>query len=153
MSQHQARIAWQRETADFTYEHYNRAHEWRFENGLEIAASAAPEFHGTADRIDPEEAYVASISSCHMLTFLALCARRRIVVDTYLDHAIGYLERTASGNLAITRVELSPRIGFAGQPPSAERLRRLHEQSHAECFIANSVTTEILVNLGSMNLA
>jgi len=145
MGQHKATIAWHRTSSDFTYESYNRDHEWRFENGMSIPASAAPEFRGTANRLDPEEAFVASISSCHMLTFLAICARRRLWVDEYNDQAIGFLEGTTQGKLRITRVELAPSIRFGGKPPSAAQLERLHQQSHSECFIANSVTTEIVV--------
>ena len=147
MGQHKASIAWHRTSPDFTYESYNRDHEWRFENGPSIAASAAPEFRGTPHRLDPEESFVASIASCHMLTFLAICARRRLVVEEYLDEAVGFLENGPKGVMAITRVELSPRILFSGNPPTDEQLRRLHRQSHAECFIANSVKTNIRVNV------
>jgi len=145
MSQHRATIAWRRETEDFTYESYNRSHEWRFANDIVIPASAAPEFLGTPDRVDPEEAFVATISACHMLTFLAICARKRLTVLEYVDEATGHLEKNAAGALAITRVELSPRIRFAGDPPADRLMERLHEQSHAECFIANSVLTDIRV--------
>ena len=145
MGQHKATIAWRRTSSDFSYESYNRDHEWRFENDQRIAASAAPAFRGSPGRIDPEEAFVASVSACHMLTFLAICARRRIVVEEYLDHAVGYLENNAAGRLAVTRVELSPRIRFSGKSPSTEQLQWLHHQSHSECFIANSVKTEIVV--------
>ena len=148
MGQHNAIIAWRRTTDDFSYESYNRDHEWRFDNGPTIAASAAPAFRGTPQRLDPEESFVASIASCHMLTFLAICARRRLVVEEYVDQAVGYLETNSKGALAITRVRLSPRIRFSGDAPDREQLRRLHELSHSECFIANSVNTEINVDMG-----
>ena len=127
------------------YETYNRAHVWRFESGITVNASSAPAFFGTPDRVDPEEAFVAAVSACHMLTFLAICARRKLVVDGYLDEAVGYLEKNAAGKLAMTRVELAPRITFAGEPPTPDQLDRLHEYSHRECFIANSVLSEIVV--------
>ena len=145
MSKHHCKIIWKRESEDFAYENYNRSHLWQFENGLSVDASSAPAFLGTADRVDPEEAFVASLSSCHMLTFLALCARKRISVNTYEDEAVGYLDKNESGKLAITKVILSPRITFAGEAPCSENLQKIHQRSHHECFIANSVKTEIIV--------
>jgi organic hydroperoxide reductase OsmC/OhrA len=147
MSDHHATVAWKRQTGSFRYEDYNRDHTWTFENGLVVEASSAPRFLGSADRVDPEEAFVASISACHMLTFLAICARRRIIVDRYDDEAVGHLEPNAEKKLAITRVELHPRVTFAeGHEPTPEALSVIHERSHRECFIANSVTTEITVS-------
>lgn len=145
VSEHKATVSWQRETADFSYESYDRNHTWHFEGGCEVAASAAPDFLGSDDRVDPEEAFVAAISSCHMLTFLAIAARRRLVVDRYLDRAVGTMEKNEAGRLAVTRVVLRPEIEFAGAPPGAEQIAKLHELSHRECFIANSVRTEIAV--------
>ena len=145
MSQHQATIEWQRGTEDFTYEAYSRDHGWSFPGGIEVAASAAPAFKGSPDRLDPEEAFVAAIASCHMLTFLALAARKRVVVERYQDHAVGVLEKNDDGRLAITQVTLRPKISFGGDPPAAEELARLHQQSHHGCFIANSVQTAITV--------
>jgi organic hydroperoxide reductase OsmC/OhrA len=96
--------------------------------------------------VDPEEAFVAALSSCHLLTFLAIAARRRLVVDDYSDEAIGYLEKNAEGRLAVTRVVLRPRVAFGGAgPPATEELASLHELAHAQCFIANSVRTEVTV--------
>ena len=145
MSHHVAVIDWKRETESFRYEDYNRAHVWRFESGINVNASSAPAFLGTPDRVDPEEAFVASVSACHMLTFLAICARRGLVVDSYVDEAVGYLEKNAAGKLVITRVDLTPRITFGGEPPSPDLLDTLHEYSHRDCFIANSVLCEIVV--------
>jgi organic hydroperoxide reductase OsmC/OhrA len=145
MSEHKSKISWQRDSNDFTYDSYNRDHHWQFENGVSIEASSAPDFLGTADRVDPEEAFVASLSSCHMLTFLAICARKRIVVESYQDNAVGFLEKNADGKLAISKVILSPRIKFAGETPSADVMHKLHDRSHHECFIANSVHTQIIV--------
>ena len=144
MSEHRAHIEWIRESDDFRYENYNRSHSWHFESGIVVAASAASQFLGTEDRVDPEEAFVASIASCHMLTFVAICARKRIVVDSYSDRAIGYMEKNARGKLAVTRVDLRPEIHFQDEP-EASVIERIHHLSHGECFIANSVLTEIRV--------
>ena len=145
MHEHRVSIRWRRETESFDYPSYNRSHLWQFESGVAVPASAAPPFLGTPDRVDPEEAFVAAISSCHMLTFLAICSRKRIRVDAYTDHAIGYMEANGRGKLAVTRVDLAPRIRFGGKPPEVETIRKIHHLSHEECFIANSVNTEIRV--------
>lgn len=145
MSEHRASVSWMRESASFDYAAYNRSHLWLFESGIEVPASAASQFLGTPDRVDPEEAFVAAISSCHMLTFLAICARKRIVVDSYTDHAVGFMEENEKGKLAITRVRLAPKVVFGSRPPREDVLRKIHHQSHDECFIANSVTTVISV--------
>jgi len=113
---------------------------------VEIPASAAPDFLGSAERVDPEEAYVAALSSCHMLTFLAIAAKRNVVVNSYLDDAVGYLEENAGGELCITRVTLRPIIIFApGSQPTQEELNKLHHSAHKHCFIANSVKTIVEV--------
>ena len=145
MSTHSATIKWKKQTESFAYEDYNRDHSWSVPGSDEINASAAPEFKGSPGKINPEEALVAAISSCHMLTFLAICARKRIVVNSYFDEATGFMERNEHGTLALTRVELSPVISFAEEPPDDTRLEDIHHLSHKECFIANSVRTEILL--------
>ena len=146
MSQHRAMIRWKRESPGFSYDTYNRAHTWTFDGGVEVAASSAPDYRGDQDRVDPEEAYVASLASCHMLTFLALAASRHFVVDGYTDEAVGFMEKNANGKLAITRVMLRPRVEFGGASrPSDEQLSKLHEQAHENCFLANSVLTSITV--------
>lgn len=146
MSEHKATIDWKRETPDFTYESYNRDHDWTFDAGVTVRASANPAYLGSESCIDPEEAFVASLSSCHMLTFLAIAARKRHVVDSYHDEAVGVLEKDATGRLAITRVTLRPQVSFSGERvPSPEELRQLHDQAHHACFIANSVKTEVAV--------
>jgi organic hydroperoxide reductase OsmC/OhrA len=145
MSEHHAYVSWGREGADFGYESYPRSHAWRFGTGTTIRASAAAEYRGDPGLPNPEEALVAALSSCHMLTFLAIAARRGIVVDAYEDDARGYLEKNAEGRLAVTRVVLRPRIRFAGPPPDAAALAALHEQAHKGCFIANSVKTDVRV--------
>ena len=145
MSEHRATVAWSRDGDEFTYETYSRDHAWEFSGGVRVPASAAPAYLGSEERVDPEEAFVASIASCHMLTFLAIAARRRLVVESYEDAAVGFLEKNEEGRLAVTRVELRPRIAFGGRDPSADELARIHELSHKQCFIANSVRTRITV--------
>ena len=145
MSEHKATVSWQRTSTDFSYESYNREHEVRFGGGLVITGSAAPEYRGKPEHPNPEEALVWALSSCHMLTFLAIAAKRRHTVDRYEDEAVGILAKNESGRLAITRVTLRPRITWAGEPPPAETIARMHESSHRECFIANSVKTEVVV--------
>ena len=147
MSDHHATIVWTRQSADFTYDSYNRAHEVRFKGGeIVLPASAAPTFKGDAGRVDPEEAFVASLSSCHMLTFLAICAKKRLVVDSYDDDAVGTLEKGEGGKLWMSRVVLRPRIRFApGTDVDAATLAGIHHDSHEHCFIANSVKTDVSV--------
>jgi len=146
MSEHHARIDWRRGDAEFAFETYDRTHRWTFAGGVALEASSAPEYRGRAELPNPEEALVAALSSCHMLTFLALAARRRLVVERYEDDAVGHLEKNAQGRLAITRATLRPRVAFGGEKrPSAEELARLHHLAHEGCFIANSVTTDVAV--------
>ena len=150
MSEHIAELEWRRETESFAYNDYNRGHLWRFDAGVEVPASAAPAFLGDEARVDPEEAFVAAIASCHMLTFLAIAARKRLTVDRYRDRAVGHMEKNENGKLAVTRVDLFPEITFAeGVSVDAEMLSKMHHMSHEECFIANSVKTEIIVRTES----
>lgn len=144
MSEHIVTVDWQRGEAEFSYEGFPRDHLWRFAGGVEVPASGAPEFLGSAVRVDPEQAFVAALSSCHMLTFLAIAARKRLVVESYRDRAVGWLEKNADGKLAVTRVALRPEVRFA-EPQDAAAVAKLHERAHEHCFIANSVTTEVAV--------
>jgi organic hydroperoxide reductase OsmC/OhrA len=145
MSEHHAGVRWTRTSADFTYDSYNRAHDMRFKDGAVVLdGSAAPAFKGDADRVDPEEAFVASLSSCHMLSFLAICARKRLVVDAYEDDAVGILEKSASGPFWISRVTLHPRVTFAPGTDTS-KLDEIHHLAHETCFIANSVKTDVRV--------
>jgi organic hydroperoxide reductase OsmC/OhrA len=147
VSSHHASVVWTRTSSDFTYDTYNRAHEVRFKDGaITLPGSGAPMFKGDAERVDPEEAFVASLSACHMLTFLAICARKRLTVEAYEDDAEGFLEQGGNGKLQMTRVTLKPRVRFAaGIEVDAAKLAEIHHKSHQECFIANSVKTEITV--------
>ncbi len=144
MSEHTALIRWSRTTPDFAYDTYDRGHEIRYASGVTVAASAAPEFNGDASRLNPEEAFVGAVSSCHMLTFLAIAAKKRLVVDAYEDDAIGVLEKNAEGKLAMTKVTLRPKVRFATDVDAAT-LARLHTQAHANCFIAQSIRSTVEV--------
>ncbi len=149
MSEHKISLEWKRESESFSYESYNRDHVLVFEGGVRISASAAPAYRGNPAYVNPEEGFVAALSSCHMLTFLAIAAKKHFVVDRYSDHAIGFLEKNQHGKLAITRVILRPLVVFGGTtPPTSEQIAALHEGAHNECFIANSVTTEVTVEAG-----
>ena len=151
MSEHHAGVRWTKGAKDFTYETYERDHEIVLKRGaITMAGSSAPEFKGNPDKVDPEEALVLALAQCHMLTFLAVCARKRIMVESYEDDAVGYLEKGPVAKpgvqkLWITRVTLRPRITFLGIAPDAKALEELHHHAHEECFIANSVRTEITV--------
>jgi len=147
MHEYRATTTWRRTSADFTYETYNRAHEVKFGGGEVVAWSSAPEFKGEADRVNPEEAFVASLSTCHMLTFLAVAARKRFVVDGYVDAASGVMEKNAGGKYWVSVVTLRPKVTFSGaRQPSAQEISDLHHSAHENCFIANSVRTEIKVD-------
>lgn len=146
MSEHKATIAWKRETPDFAYETYNRDHDWSFDGGVTVRGSATPAYLGNASCVDPEEAFVASLSSCHMLTFLAVACKKGFTLDDYHDEAVGVLGKDADGRLAITQVTLRPRVAFSGpKRPTPEELHKIHDQAHHACFIANSVKTNVVV--------
>lgn len=146
-----ARVAWRREAdAKFTDNRYSRGHEWSFDGGVKVPASSSPLTvrapFSVESAVDPEEALVASASSCHMLWFLFLAAKAGFVVDRYEDDAVGVMEKNPAGKVAITRITLKPRIDFAGDKrPTAEELAHLHHEAHEECFIANSLKSEVVV--------
>ena len=147
MSDHCAQLRWKRTSADFTYQSYNRAYEVLFKGGgVVVPSSSAPEFKGDSDRVDPEEAFVASLSGCHMLTFLAICAKKRLPPDSYDDDASGSLIKRSDGKLWMGEVILRPRVRFAaGVAVNGAQLADIHHQAHQDCFIANSVKTEIRI--------
>lgn len=152
MSVHRATVTWKLAESgpDFLKRRYSRVHSLAFEGGAEVkgtpATAVVPAPWSASDGVDPESAFTASLSACHMLWFLDHAARAGFVVTSYADEAEGTLGRIAPGKFAMTRVVLRPRIEFAGDKrPSAEELHALHEASHADCFIANSVTTEVVV--------
>jgi organic hydroperoxide reductase OsmC/OhrA len=147
MSTYTATISWKRNGEVFTDNRYSRRHEWQFDGGVRLAASSSPAVvprYSDASAVDPEEAFVASLSSCHMLTFLFLAAAKKFTVDSYVDEALGTLAKNDRGKLAITEVVLRPRVIFSGdRRPSREELDELHHKAHEECFIANSVLTDV----------
>jgi organic hydroperoxide reductase OsmC/OhrA len=143
-SHHAARIEWKRADRRFSYEEYSRTHRVSFGTGAAIDASAASEFRGDATKPNPEEMLVAALSSCHMLTFLAICARKGIAVDAYEDEATGVLERPAGGRMHVTVVTLRPKVTSAS-PIEPALLASIHAQAHEGCFIANSVRTDVRV--------
>lgn len=146
MSEHTSTLTWSREGRDFTYETYSRDHQLTFENGQQTLASAAPAFAGNPQALNPETLLVGALSSCHMLTFLAVCAKRGYVVDAYQDAAAGVLEKNAEGKMAITRITLRPKAMFSGaKRPDASELEKLHERAHANCFIGTSIRCEVTV--------
>lgn len=145
-----ARIRWTRGEGDFLGAAYDRGHVWSFDGGIEVRASASPLVvpfpWSHADAVDPEEAFVAAIASCHMLTFLAIAAKKRFVVDAYDDVARGEMTPNRDGRLHVSRVTLDPVIAWVGvRRPSKADIAELHRLAHRECFIANSVLTEIVV--------
>lgn len=145
MSEHTSKIEWSRGERGFGYEQYSREHTARLGGAPPVQLSAAQAFRGDPALANPEDLLVAALSSCHMLTFLAICARKGIVVDRYEDEASGWLERIGTAPLAVTRVVLRPHITFASTPPDAATLASLHDQSHHGCFIASSVKTTVTV--------
>jgi organic hydroperoxide reductase OsmC/OhrA len=143
-----AEVQWERGEQPFTDNRYSRAHRWRFDGGAEVPGSSSPlsvaEPMSDPAGVDPEEAFVASISSCHMLWFLGLAAKAKFRVDSYTDRPEGVMEKNAEGKVAVTRVTLRPKVVFSGERiPSREELGDLHHKAHENCFIANSVKTDI----------
>jgi organic hydroperoxide reductase OsmC/OhrA len=150
MSVYTAIVTWERGGAAFVDNRFSRAHTWTFDGGVTVPASASPHVVrlplSRADAVDPEEAFVASLSSCHMLTFLWVAATRGFVVDSYRDEPAGVLAQDADGHLAMTTVTLRPRVVFAGdRQPSTEELGVMHHAAHDGCFIARSVKTAVRV--------
>ncbi len=150
MSQYTAEVLWVRDPGQAFLDHrYSRRHLWRFDGGAQVAGSSSPHSvplpMSDASAVDPEEAFVAALASCHMLWFLALAAKRGFVVDRYADAAIGVMEKNAEGRMAITRVTLRPEVGFSGdRRPTNVQVEGLHHEAHEACYIANSVKSEVV---------
>jgi organic hydroperoxide reductase OsmC/OhrA len=151
MSENRATIKWTRNSPDFLRGRYSREHTWTFDGGLTVAASSSPAVvptpYSNPDCVDPEEAFVASLSSCHMLTFLYLAQKQGFQVDAYEDEAVGIVAAADGGSKWVSTVTLNPRITFSGgKLPSSTEEEHLHEMAHKQCFIANSVKTEVAVH-------
>ncbi len=150
MSEHKATITWERSGPDFFRGKFSRGHTWSFDGGITLPASASPFVvpapYSNPAGVDPEEAFVASVSSCHMMTFVFLASRQGIQVDSYRDEAVGMLTKGDNGVPWVSRITLRPAIAFGGTAiPDADAVDRLHHLAHGQCFIANSVKTEIVV--------
>ncbi len=153
MSTHTALTKWQRQKDEvFSDNKYSRAHLWEFDGGFQVPASPSPHIVplplSVEENVDPEEAFIAALSSCHMLVFLAIAAKRRYVIDSYIDDARGELTQDENGKEWVSRVELNPVIVFSGEKqPTYEQLEKMHHMAHENCFIANSVKTEVVTNI------
>ena len=147
----QAKVLWERKTEEnFLVARYSRVHHWHLDGGAIIPASASPEIvpvpFSDPTLIDPEEAYVASISSCHMLFFLSIAAKKKLVIERYEDNPEGTLGKNEQGKTAVLSVVLRPKVWFGGtSAPSRKTIEHIHELAHSECFIANSVRTKITI--------
>ena len=150
MSNYVATVVWTRAPdAPFKDNKYSRAHEWRFDGGAVVKGSSAPSSVrvplSDPSAVDPEEALVAAVASCHMLFFLSYVAAAGFVVDRYEDDAIGEMGKNANGKTAIVKITLRPKIAWVGTPPGAQQIDQLHHRSHEECYIANSITAQVTV--------
>jgi organic hydroperoxide reductase OsmC/OhrA len=150
MSEHKATIKWNRTSPDFLKGRYSREHTWTFDGGAIVPASASPSVvpqpYSNPAFVDPEEAFVASISSCHMLTYIYLAGKKLFVVDSYEDEAAGVMTKGENGVPWISAVTLHPKIIYSGgKLPTPEDETQLHHLAHQECFIANSIKTQVTV--------
>ncbi len=151
MSEYKATIKWTRNSPDFLKGKYSREHTWTFEGGVVVPATSSPHVvpvpYSNPANVDPEEAFVASLSSCHMLTFLFLAQKQGFQIDSYEDEAVGVVTKNEVNKMWVSTVTLNPKIVFSGEKmPSPEDLDKLHHLSHENCFIANSVKTAVTVN-------
>jgi organic hydroperoxide reductase OsmC/OhrA len=150
MSEHKAVVTWKNPGTDFLKGKYSREHTWGFDGGVVVPASASPAAvplpYSNPACVDPEEAFVASISSCHMLTYLFLAQKQGFVIDSYVDEAVGMLSKNEGGRMWVSKVTLAPAIAYSGDKrPTTEQSAQLHHAAHEQCFIANSVKTEVAV--------
>ncbi|USD42935.1 OsmC family protein [Vibrio sp. SCSIO 43135] len=153
MSQHSAVIKWFKHPNEvFSDGDYSRAHQWEFDGGATVQASPSPHVvplpYSIEENVDPEEAFIAALSSCHMLVFLSVAAKRKYVIEEYIDEAVGLLEEDKNGYSSITEVTLRPKIKFSGdKQPTRSQLEKLHHVAHQNCFIANSVKTRVTTEI------
>jgi len=151
MSSFKTSLNWRRETSDFKYDTYDRTHQIRFPGGTTIQASSAPDYKGKAEFVNPEEGILAALSSCHMLTFLAVACKSGFVVDSYSDEASAVLGKMQSGKLGVVTAVLRPAVQFSGEKqPNKEELAKLHDKAHQNCFIANTIQTEVTIESRSL---
>lgn len=147
MTEHIVDLTWKNQAASFDYKIYTRDYICKFDNGLEVKSSAAPKYLGNTACIDPEEALVASLAGCHMLTFLAICSLKKIEVISYTDHAVGHLTQNENKKFWVSKIELSPKIEFAnGKTLTKDELHQIHDKAHGDCFIANTIKSEVVIN-------
>jgi organic hydroperoxide reductase OsmC/OhrA len=145
---HTATVEWQRQGAVFTDNRYSRTHVWKFDGGAEVTASSAPQFVpvplSDPRGVDPEEAFIASLASCHMLWFLAIAAKKGFIIESYTDAAEGQTGKNAQGQIAMLQVTLKPKVVFVGaKRPTEEEFQAMHHEAHEKCFIAASVKSEV----------
>ncbi len=146
MSEHKVYISWKNEGEDFSYKTYDRTHLLKYGGGTLVQASAAPEYLGNAALVNPEESFAASLASCHMLTFLAIASMKKYMVASYEDNAVAILGKNEKLKMVVTTVYLRPNIIFKGDNiPDRTTIDEMHRRAHQECFISNSVLTEIIV--------
>jgi len=150
MSEHKAIISWKRTSPEFRKGKYSREHTWTFDGGVTVPASPSPSVvpvpYSNPAHVDPEEAFVAAVSSCHMLTYLYLACQKGFEVDSYRDEAVGVMTKNQSGVLWISSVTLYPQIAYSGEKlPTPAEEEHLHHLAHEQCFIANSIKTEVTV--------
>lgn len=155
--EYRATVTWRRDGSVFTDQRYSRGHTWSFDGGIMVPGSSSPLSvrlpYSVAEAIDPEEALVAALSSCHMLTFLYVAAKQGFVVDEYVDNGVGEMTKNENGKFWVSKVTLAPAITFSGEKrPSSKELDELHHLAHEECYIANSVKSEVVVQ-GAMSFA
>ena len=148
MAEYTAAIYWERNDAVFTDNRYSRLHRWQFDGGIDVPASSSPHVLpiplSESHAVDPEEAFVAALSSCHMLWFLSVAAKRGCLVESYQDQAVGVMAKNSSGKQAMTHVTLYPEARFGGHhQPTAEEVIAMHHEAHESCYIAHSVKTEV----------
>jgi organic hydroperoxide reductase OsmC/OhrA len=151
MSEHIATVYWENRQEIFMDNQYSREHTWSFDGGIEVTASASPHVvpvpYANPAYVDPEEAFVAALSSCHMLFFLAIAAKKQFIVERYQDRAIGIMDKNEAGKLAMTAIHLYPDITFRSDwSPTAGQIAAMHEQAHHQCFLANSVKASITIH-------
>ncbi|MEM7020830.1 MAG: OsmC family protein [Pseudomonadota bacterium] len=151
--EYSAKVSWIRDAEEpFTDNQYSRGHVWDFDGGVTVPASSSPHVvplpYSVEANVDPEEAFIAALSSCHMLFFLSIAAKRKFVIDEYVDDAIGIMEKDEANKISMTKVTLRPKVSFSGdKQPTLAQLEKMHHQSHEQCFIANSVKTEVVTKV------